>query len=286
MFTISLGSKPRLPPRKRHFDARCSVTFPQANQPDRRIRFQNVYLFPKLPNCERGALPNEEDICRQSLPLMTWKLPSKIFCRQRILRNWRRCSKNGVALGGKMSVNFGFKSAPLNNWKAKVHKESNWPRNIPRFRYDGFVKSRWDDGFAKSSRCKARKNWGVKRTYRYAADGLFTKPSDIGSHKCFWEVSVCTPLTFMNWLRTREYGVSWMRNCWTNLIRQAERTQGDKTFVGWWIGWKTELKMSKDIKSNVSSLVAKLNYCRPDLNPFFEKTKAGPLKPCLYLNVA
>jgi len=51
---------------------------------------------------------------------------------------------------------------------------------------DGLAKSPETDGFVKSSRCKARKNWGVRRTYRCpamtklqrnAADGLFTKPS-------------------------------------------------------------------------------------------------------------
>ena len=53
---------------------------------------------------------------------------------------------------------------------------------------DDLVKSRENDGFVKSSRCKARKNLGVKLTYTYAAtmkvkrndaDGLFTKPSRI-----------------------------------------------------------------------------------------------------------
>jgi hypothetical protein len=53
---------------------------------------------------------------------------------------------------------------------------------------DNLVKSRREDGFVKSSRCKARKTRGVKRTTRYAAttkvkrnaaDGLFTKPSNV-----------------------------------------------------------------------------------------------------------
>jgi len=32
--------------------------------------------------------------------------------------------------------------------------------------FDDLVKSRQDDGFVKSSRCKARKDLGVKRTYK------------------------------------------------------------------------------------------------------------------------
>jgi len=48
-------------PWNRHFDARCSITLPPADQPDRRIKFQISYLFPKRPNCELRALSNEED---------------------------------------------------------------------------------------------------------------------------------------------------------------------------------------------------------------------------------
>jgi len=55
---------------------------------------------------------------------------------------------------------------------------------------DDLVKGQQIDGFVKSSRCKARKNRGVRRTYRCgtttklkcnAADGLFTRPSRVTS---------------------------------------------------------------------------------------------------------
>ena len=60
------------------------------------------------------------------------------------------------------------------------------------FKIDEPVKSLQRDDSVKSSRCKARKNWGVRRTYgcaaatklkRNAADGLFTKSSKLFPHE-------------------------------------------------------------------------------------------------------
>ena len=55
------GFQIQAPLWKRHSDARCSITLPPADQPDRGIKFHTGYLFPKLPNSELGVLPNEED---------------------------------------------------------------------------------------------------------------------------------------------------------------------------------------------------------------------------------
>jgi hypothetical protein len=44
---------------------------------------------------------------------------------------------------------------------------------------DGLVKNHKSGGTVKSSRCKARESLGMRRTYQYAADGLFAKPSMI-----------------------------------------------------------------------------------------------------------
>jgi len=43
-------------------------------------------------------------------------------------------------------------------------------QGFANWRLDDLVKSHRNDGFVKSSRCKARKNLGVQRTYKVRCD--------------------------------------------------------------------------------------------------------------------
>jgi hypothetical protein len=53
--------------------------------------------------------------------------------------------------------------------------------------FDGFLKSQNSDGKAKSSLCKARESWGMKRTFWYAA---MTKDEAQHSRMTFYEAVI------------------------------------------------------------------------------------------------
>jgi hypothetical protein len=86
---------------KRHFDARCSITLPPADQPDRGFKLHIGYLFPKLPNNELWVLSNTEECMPAIASLDDLKAAQQDFLQAKDLEELKAAFRKSRRIGWK-----------------------------------------------------------------------------------------------------------------------------------------------------------------------------------------